>query len=198
MCQPLRCLWQTKGRYIFPFISKCQLLNSFPSGVAPKSLHLADLCLPPVIQCSVLDGLQELVHIIPQHAASEPRARVRSQVCCCHEDGEATGEVRRSNTLPPEAECLRMGGWSSLVMMMCLSVSHESQVLSGCIFEADRWLCSLLVLHSLPSVNFTGGEKKPKKHKTLACALLSFSIYCTIVENGGIGMTSPPDWGDGE
>lgn len=35
-----------------------------------KSLHLADLRLPPVIQCSVLDVVQELVHIIPQHALS--------------------------------------------------------------------------------------------------------------------------------
>lgn len=43
---------------------------SVPSGVAPKSLRLADPCLPPVIQCDVLEEVQQLVHIIPQHAPS--------------------------------------------------------------------------------------------------------------------------------
>lgn len=42
-----------------------------------KSLHLADLCLPPVIQCSVLDIVQELVHIIHQHAPSTSVSRAR-------------------------------------------------------------------------------------------------------------------------
>lgn len=142
---------------IFSFISKCQLFSSFPSGVAPKSLRLADLCLPPVIQCSVLDGLQELVHIIPQHAASKP-ARVRSQVVVAMRTakqqenwGAATRFLRRLNIWEWEDEAL-LWWW------------YVSLFLTNCRFYLDlflRWTfdCSLLVSHNLPSIYFTGGKK---------------------------------------
>lgn len=68
-------LTEQKAAKIFHHTYKYQCFSSSPSGVAPKSLHLADLCLPPVIQCSMLDGVQELVHIIPQHAPSTRASR---------------------------------------------------------------------------------------------------------------------------
>lgn len=75
--QTLRWLWQTWEQQRYSFISKYPHFNTFPSAAAPKSLHLADPCLPPVIQCSVMDRVQELVHIIPQHAPSNLTSRAR-------------------------------------------------------------------------------------------------------------------------
>lgn len=166
---------------IFSFISKCQLFNSFPSGVAPKSLRLADLCLPPVIQCSVLDGLQELVHIIPQHAASKP-ARVRSQVVVAMRTAKqqenwdaATRFLRRLNIWEWEDEAL-LWWW------------YVSLFLTNCRFYLDvflRWIFdfSLLVSHNLPSVYFTG--KKRKRHLHVHAWVFLFTAQLLKMEASG-------------
>lgn len=103
----------------YSFIPKCQCLNSFPSGVAPKSLPLADPCLPPVIQCSVLDGVQELVHIIPQHAPSTRASRASLLLPWGQRSNRGTEPQQRASS--GGMESFTTGGWSLLVVNVCFS-----------------------------------------------------------------------------
>ena len=97
----------------------------------PKSLRLADLCLPPVIQRSALDAVQQLVHIIPQHALARPEP----DCCCCHEDSRATGELSCSITAPPVGR-YHNGRMRRFSGGACVSLTL--QVSSGCSSEAGK------------------------------------------------------------
>lgn len=180
----------------YSFISKCWCFNSLPSGVAPKSLRLADLCLPPVIQCSVLDGLHELVHIIPQHAPSN-RASVASLLLPWGQWSNRGTELQQH---------VSSGGWISqkledeALWLWCVCLFSLSRRVKLDVHLRRSWRrdrCTVLFEFSLyPQFNLQPFHRR----KTLANAswCFFFSSLQQNCENGAKTMTSPPDWRNGE
>lgn len=192
-----RWLWQIRKLKGHSFISKCHRFNSFPSGVAPKSLHLADLLLPPVIQCSVLDRVQQLVHIIPQHAPSTRASTARLLLPWGQQSNRGTERQQRASS----------GGWTFYDERMRLSCDDMSVCFSH--FAGFIWMYfwggphrpkdSLWILFAWFNNLSRDHLKKQKTNKKnpFANALSCFFLLQNC-ENGAITMTSPPHWGDGE